>query len=285
MKPELRKIRFNRFTFKWMNRNNKNFLWLFLISVMLVGPGCATTGPEPGEKRVRALRDLGASYMRSGNYNLAARYLIEAAEADPGNADIANSLGLVYRELELFDRSLSEFKRALELRPGSPQFLNNMGVTYSLMGRWDDAIACFEKAAGDITYATPHFAFLNLGLAYYNKSEYNRAISYYERAIRANPYFTVAYENIGIAHEALGRWDDAREAYEMAILFEPDSADAYLLLGRLHQRLGRDADAADALKKAFDLDPSGPVGREAQGILRQMGRKTSALTLHGSAGS
>ncbi len=273
MKPE-REKRFNRSTAGPMNRAGKKIPALFLAAGLLLGAACATTDPEAGKKRARALQDLGASYMRSGSHNLAAKYLAEAAEADPENADIANSLGLAYRELDLFGRSLAEFQRALELRPGSPRFLNNMGVTYSLMGRWDEAIACFEKAAGDITYATPHFAHLNLGLAYFNRKDYDRAISYYRKAVRANPYFTVAYENMGIAYEALGRWDDAREAYETAILFEPDSPDAYLLLGRLHRRLGRDADAADALTKAFDLDPSGPVGREARGILLEMGRKT-----------
>lgn len=252
----------------------KKFSLYTLLSVLVLISACAVTDPELGRKRARALENMGLSYLREGNPNLAVKHLMEASEADPGNPHIANSLALVYRELGLFDRSISEFQRALALRPDFPQAWNNMGGTYLLMRRWDDAISCFEKAAGDISYATPHYAYLNLGFAYYQKKDYNRAVSYYREALRVDPSFAMAFENLGLAHEALGEWDDAHAAYESAISHEPDSPNAYLLLGKLHRRLGRRAAAVEALQNAIVLDPEGPVGNQARGILRETGAKT-----------
>ena len=240
----------------------------------MVGPGCATHEPETAKKRARALEDMGVSYLREGSPNLAVKYLIEAVEADPESPHIAHSLALAYRELGLFDRSIAEFKRALALRPDFPQATNNMGITYLLMRRWDDAVASFEKAAGNISYATPHYAFMNLGLTYYQKGDFSRAVSYFNEALRIDPSFSMAHENLGLAYEALGEWDEARAAYNASISHEPDSPDAYLLLGRLERRLGGRSVAAEMFKKAVELDPVGPVGKEARSILREMGLQT-----------
>lgn len=244
------------------------------LSMFLLGAGCATSEPETAKKRARALEDLGINYLREGNPNLAVRHLMEAAELDAENPHVAHSLALAYRDLGLFDRSIAEFKRALALKPDFPQATNNMGVTYLLMRRWDDAIACFEKAAGNISYSTPHYAFMNLGLTYYQKGDFTEAVSYFNEALRIDPSFSMAYENLGLAYEALGEWDEARAAYRSSISHEPDTPDAYLLLGRLDRRLGRNAVAAASLQKAVELDPVGPIGKEARGILREMGVQT-----------
>ena len=91
----------------------KNCLVFILIAMLAAASGCATADTESTRRRARALEDLGVSYLREGNPNLAVKYLMEAAEADPGNPHIARSLGIAYRELELTDRAAAEFLRAL----------------------------------------------------------------------------------------------------------------------------------------------------------------------------
>jgi tetratricopeptide (TPR) repeat protein len=206
-----------------------------------------------------------------GELNLAVKHLAEAAKADPRDPYIAHSLALAYRDLGAFDRAIEEFRRALALKEDFPQLVNNMGVTYMLMGRLDEAISCFVKAAGTIFYATPHYAFLNLGLAYYQKGDYRRAISYYKEALEIDSSFVMAYENIGLAYEAAGEWEKACEAYQSAISYEPGSPDAYLLLGKLHLRLGRLSEAVEVFQKAVAKDPDGGIGREAFQFLKELG--------------
>jgi type IV pilus assembly protein PilF len=248
--------------------------FLIVVSILLLCSSCVGSSSQTAKNRARALEDLGISYLREGNPNLAVKSLMEAAEADPDDPEIAYSLALSYRELGVFDRSIAAFKRALALKPDFPQAVNNMGVTYLLMGRWDEAISCFNKAAGTISYATPHYAYLNLGLAYYQKEDYQKAISYYKEALRIDSSFVMAYENLGLAYEALGEWDKARDAYQSSISHEPDSPNAYLLLGKLHRKLGRRGEAVEMLQKALDADPEGRAGKEALEILNEIGAKS-----------
>ncbi len=242
-----------------------------LFVVFFVCQGCATTGQETSKKRAYALEDLGVSHLMRGEPNLAVKHLIEAAEAEPRDPHIAHSLALAYRDLGIFDQAIAEFQRALALKEDFPQLVNNMGGTYLLMGRLDDAISCFSKAAGTISYATPHYAFLNLGLAYYQKGDFRRAISYYKEALEIDSSFVMAYENLGLAYEAAGEWEKAWNAYQSSISYEPDSPNAYLLLGKLQLRLGRPADAVKVFQKAVAKDPGGRIGREASQLLKELG--------------
>lgn len=240
-----------------------------LLFAFIAGQGCAISGREISKKRARALEDLGVSYLMEGEPNLAVRHLIEAAKEDPADPHIAHSLALAYRDLGIYDRALAEFQRALALKGDFPQLVNNLGLTYLLMGRLDDAISCFNKAAAIISYATPQYALLNLGLAYYQKGHYRRAISYYEEALEVDPSFVMAYENLGLAYEAVGKWEKAHEAYRASISYEPGSPNAYLLLGKFLRRLGRPSEAVVMFRKAFDLDSDGCKGREALKILNE----------------
>jgi type IV pilus assembly protein PilF len=251
---------------------SKKFLYGFFLA-FIACQGCATSCRGVSEQRARALEDLGVSYLVEGELNLAVKHLVEAAEADPENPHISHSLALAYRDLGLFDRAIAEFQRALSLKPDFPKVRNNLGVTYLLMGRLDDAISCFNRAVGTISYATPQYAFVNLGLAYYRKGQFSRAIRYCKEALEVDPSFGTAYENLGLAYEAAGDGEQAREAYHQAISCEPDSPNAYFLLGQFLRRRGRASEAVVMLEKAFDADPNGWKGKEALKLLNEINEK------------
>jgi len=112
---------------------------------------------------------LGDSLLQEGKYQDALRELLEAAEVDPENPGIQNSLGLAYQNLREYDKAVSHYKRALQLKPNFPEVANNLGTVYVLMGELDTAIVYFQKAADDVLYRTRHYAFMNLGSTYHRK--------------------------------------------------------------------------------------------------------------------
>jgi tetratricopeptide (TPR) repeat protein len=55
----------------------------------------------------------------------------------------------------------------------------------------DEAITYFQKAiVADPTYADAYF---HIGVAFFNKQDFDQAIAYYEKALNANPAFYLAY--------------------------------------------------------------------------------------------
>ena len=221
------------------------------------------------EKKAKAKENLGLSYVQQGNVKVGIGYLIEAAELDNEDADIQHELALAYKDLGVYRDALFHFKRALALKPDFPEAWNNLGTLYLLHEQWDLGIDCFEKAVSTLTYKTPHFAYNNLGLAYYKKGEHQKAIESYTKALGSSPSYSICYANLGLAHEAMMRWDEAIDAYEKAIFYYPEYSAAHLNLGKLYLKLDRNDMATRELNLAIEVDPRSSFADEARALLRR----------------
>ncbi|MBW2119136.1 MAG: tetratricopeptide repeat protein, partial [Deltaproteobacteria bacterium] len=139
------------------------------------------------KKKATAFENLGMAHVREGNLRAGLAKLLEAVKLDPENPDLQHEVGIVYRNLGEYKLALPHFKKALALRPRFPEAQNNLGTLYLLLKDWDRAVECFQKAMNDVLYKTPRIAYNNLGLAYYNKGEYQKAIDRYRHAIKLFP--------------------------------------------------------------------------------------------------
>ena len=155
----------------------KGFFLAVLLSSFLSGCAGSTSLLK---KKSQALENLGNSLIQQGNLREGLKKLIEASELDPDNANIHNELGLAYRDLRAFQKSLLHFKKAISLKPNFPEAYNNLVTLYILIKEWNLALECFQVAANNILYKTPHFAYNNMGLVYYNKGDYQKAIENYK---------------------------------------------------------------------------------------------------------
>jgi S1-C subfamily serine protease len=94
----------------------------------------------------------------------------------------------------------------------------------------------------------------NRGVDYCAKEEYDRAIIAFNRALRIDPYYTLAYKNRAITYLRVGAatprgsrpyYQQAVEDYGIVLQLDPKDADAYCERGLVHVRLG-DLDRAIA---------------------------------------
>ena len=69
--------------------------------------------------------------------------------------------------------------------------------------------------------------------AYVNK-EYDKAISFYLKAIELDPDYADAYVNLGVTYKNQGNNIKAIESYEKAIELDPVNAGAYVNLGNCY---------------------------------------------------
>jgi tetratricopeptide (TPR) repeat protein len=250
-----------------MFENRKVILILTFLSILLTG--CAENKVLV-KKKSQALEDLGNSLIRQGNLREGLEKLLEASKLDPENANIHNELGLAYRDLRAYEKSATHFKRALVLQPEFPEAQNNLGTLYLLLGEWDLAIACFQRAVSNILYRTPHFSYNNIGLAYYNKGDYQRAIENYQKALRSFPSYSLCYENLARAYEATKSFQAAIESYNKSISYGPSYPSPHFYLARLYLKLDRNDEAARELKLTMAIDPEGPYGKEAKRLLEDI---------------
>jgi Tfp pilus assembly protein PilF len=234
--------------------------------------GCAGNQATT-KKQAAAFENLGMAFVREGNLRAGLAKLLEAVKLDPENPYLHHEVAVVYRNLGEYKLSLPHFNKALALKPRFPEAQNNLGTLYLLLKDWDRAIECFQKSVNDVLYKTPYVGYNNLGLAYYNKGEYQKAIDRYGHAIKLFSSYSRCYRNMGIAYEAFNKWDLAIDAYEKAIFFTPEYAAAYLNLGTLYLKLNQNKKAAEALRQAIKTDKkAGTYAEEATRLLKMIER-------------
>lgn len=132
-----------------------------------------------------------------------------------------------------------------------------------------------------------------LGVIHHCKGEVEKAVPYFERAVRDNPRYTEASLNLAVAYNDLGRFEEAEEVFRSAAerleggeerVAEDAIANRHVQLGNDYLRIGRLKEALHEYRHALTLRPRWVDAICRVGItLRQMGRLDDALRVFARA--
>lgn len=182
--------------------------------------GCAVQQGEPPSavsSKVESLMNVGDAHLREGRYPAAMQHYMEAEAMDPKNPELKFRIALVYVDhYKRLDEGIRYYEEAVRLRSNYSEAYNNLGVVYSRMKRWDEAIAMFQKALGNLFYATPEFAHYNMGLAYQGKGDTEKAIEHFKAAIDLKGQYVDPYIALGGVYHETGRDAEALQAFQHA---------------------------------------------------------------------
>jgi type IV pilus assembly protein PilF len=253
------------------NMRLSNILVYIVISICLFIISCA---PYPNSEMLKmqadASRNLGEAYMNQGQYTAALKELLDAEKKYPNDAMIQNALGLAYIAKERPDLAVDHFKKAIELQPDLSVAVNNLGNAYLRLNQWDDAIEQFQSVTNDLIYATPHFPLTNLGFAYHNKGEFEKAEKYYQEALKLQPKFAIALRGLGRTYLKMGEVTKAQEVLNEAVLIEPDAVPVYMDLAQSYLMSGDIEKAKNAYQHVIRIAPESPFADQAQKDLEQL---------------
>ena len=253
------------------HRRSKTIL-LFSLSMLLLS-SCAISGVSPQDKRkAEAARNLGEAYLGEGKFTLALGELLKAERLNANDPILHNNLGLVYMAKNKIDLAVVHFEKSIQLAPDYSLAKNNLGSAYLVRKEWDKAIPVLEAVTGDLLYATPHYPLANLGWAYYNKGNYDKARQYLEEALALNPDFFIAQLNLGRTDLASGRPHRARSRFEAAAANNPKNPDLLLELGKTYRLLGDYDSARLALKGAIKYTEDSELAVKASEELKKIYR-------------
>jgi len=255
-----------------IHRRSKGFgSGTLLLAALVLFVACAGSDLSPQEKKkADAARDLGEAYLAEGNSTAALGEFLKAEKLNPTDPILHNDLGLAYMNKEKIDLAIEHFKRAIALKPDYSVAKNNLGSAYLVRKQWDDAITVLESVTNDLLYATPHFPLANLGWAYYNKGEYEKAREKLTEALELQPDFFIAQLNLGRTEMALGHPHKAQLQFEKAAETHPKNPELLLELGKTYRLLGDYNSAILALKGTIAYSDDSKLAVEAYEELKKI---------------
>jgi Flp pilus assembly protein TadD len=94
-----------------------------------------------------ALNYIGYTWADSSiNLDQALEYIKRAAELDPENGYIRDSLGWVHYRLGNLEQARQELEKAVQLSAGDPAILDHLGDVYLEAGQFSKALLAYQRA-------------------------------------------------------------------------------------------------------------------------------------------
>jgi protein O-GlcNAc transferase len=200
-----------------------------------------------------ALHLLGVIAFQKQEHVTAVDRIGQAIDADPGRAELYNSLGNVYRALDCPVEALAAFRRALQLRPDFSIAYFNLGVVLSEQGQQTGAIDCFERAAQLDPKNLP--AWMNLGSALLERGELDDAAACFECLLELDANHPAALAQLGRCRARGGHTAEAISAYERALAQGNDTDELLKSLAECYLQNERSADAEGVYRRALERSP------------------------------
>jgi len=225
------------------------------------------------KEQAEVFLNKGISLIEIGQYNNALKELMEAEKYSSGDPKIHYYLGIAYLGKGLRDKAMGEFKEATSLKENYSEAHNYLGVLYMDMSLWDKAIEEFDKALANDVYDTPSVALYNSGLAYYNKKNYQQALSKYQQALQKEPATIKRPQiegNIGIIYLAQVNLPEAIRHFQRAVELEPSLYDAQFLLGESYLKIKDKNSAKKAFQAVIKYSPQSAYGIKAKEYLQSI---------------
>jgi tetratricopeptide (TPR) repeat protein len=120
--------------------------------------------------------------------------------------------------------------------------------------QYANAITAYKQA---IALQPSSGAYVDLGFAYYQLTQYQTALPYFEKAVRLKPDDDSSHYWVGVTHYQLKQYADALTALQEAIRLNPKDSNSYHWLGEVYLNGFKQYDkAVTAYLEARRLDPS-----------------------------
>tara|TARA_Y100000588_G_scaffold172972_1_gene186838 strand:- start:12545 stop:13606 length:1062 start_codon:yes stop_codon:yes gene_type:complete len=139
----------------------------------------------------------GNSYQELRRYQEALKDYDKAIELNPENPDVYGQRGHVHRKSGQYQNAIKDYDKHIELDPSHPWPHHYKGMTYRDIGQFEVAIQNWERyielrlieSADWIQSEQSANAYTNIGLAYVELGQNQKAIEHFDKALTINPNY------------------------------------------------------------------------------------------------
>ncbi len=190
--------------------------------------------------------------------------------------EIYSSIAYEYCSLGDYDHAVNYFKIALDFNPENDAILYEMSFCAEMLQKPDYVIYFLLNYIDKNPYSKN--AWFNLGSMYASVPDYENAIEAYDFALAIDQTFVNAYINKGSAYSSLMKYEEALKTYMESLAYEKPEEMTYYFIGECYEKMGQLENAENFYRKAIETDPMVTAARIGLGcVLSEKGHHTEAI--------
>jgi tetratricopeptide (TPR) repeat protein len=192
--------------------------------------------------------------INKGHYEKSLKYLYTAEKVDSTNADVHLLKGSAQMVMGKEADALISFTKAVKYAGAEvDDIYYQIGSTYVQIGNIPKAIHYFEKAAK----ANPFndLALYDLGFFYDQEDKLKKSIKYYNLYLDLDPFNQYVWFNLGTVYNKIDSHDKAIEAYEFAYALNDEFHMALFNIGNALANAEKYEEAIEKYKEYLECEP------------------------------
>lgn len=168
-----------------------------------------------------AYYNRGCAYQASEEYNQAIVDYNQAISINSNHTNAIYNRALIYESIGDHEHALSDYKKVINLNPSyKVEAYYKLGSVYQNMEMYDKALESFDKAIRLDSSSIE--GYLMKGDVYLEQKTYDSVIVEYDKALKFSPDNVQIIYKRGKAYELNGDYDEARKDYEYVLQADSD---------------------------------------------------------------
>ncbi len=186
-----------------------------------------------------------------GKLDEALKLYLEFLEENPKQPDVSNLAGFIYLQKLDLDKAMQYFNDAVSGFPCA-EYLQNLGLAHYRKTEYEKAMECFSKA---IEFEPNNVDFIRNFAKLAKKAEQtDKGIEFFNKSLALEPEDPVGWNNIGLLYEKKHDYKTAKECYIKSLKIK-QNYEALHNLGVWYRMQRNFPESVNCLKQALKLKP------------------------------
>lgn len=194
----------------------------------------------------------GTARLKKGEAGPALELLHRAKEINRSDASLRSNIGAAYVVQKKYGQALTEYEEALKLDADKIDALSAVAQVLSLEGNQKAAAQRVQQQLDKAKNKAEVYQLL--GQLSVDQKDFDKAISYFEKAIALKPDLFSAAHLMARSYMAQKKFDQAIVECDKIIQRNPKATESYMLLGVLYDQKQQYDQANSYYKKVMELD-------------------------------
>ncbi|MFH0948086.1 MAG: tetratricopeptide repeat protein [Elusimicrobiota bacterium] len=197
-----------------------------------------------------------AMYKKGGDYKKALEFVNKAIAIDPDYLDNNFALASIYQDSGDYDKAFVLYEKMVAEKKYTihkAPFLN-LGIIYKIKKQYQKAIENFNKAIE--IYPLSSVAYAHLAEISEVQEDVYKTEKYYEKSVDVNPDDYIPLNALGIIYGQKGELDKSLKYLKRAVRIKSDSADIHFNIGYIYFLTYEYGMALNEMETTLKLDPN-----------------------------